>query len=199
MSMPLGPTATLYPLTNYNFGTKEAQMEKDHSVSGRMLRMKEQYEKEGLRRSVDGIFVVHHHNHPHVLLLQIGNSFFKMPGGKIRPGEGEVEGLKRKLIGKLAPPNGFPPDWEVGELLCTFWRPNFETHLYPYVPPHITKPKECKRVYFIHLPEKCVFAVPRNLKLLAVPLFEMYDNATRYGPIISSLPDLLGRYNFVYL
>ena len=35
--------------------------------------------------------------------------------------------------------------------------------------------------------------VPKNLKLLAVPLFELYDNMNRYGPIISAIPHLLGR------
>eukprot|EP01112_Ceratiomyxa_fruticulosa_P010304 TRINITY_DN2718_c0_g1_i1.p2 TRINITY_DN2718_c0_g1~~TRINITY_DN2718_c0_g1_i1.p2 ORF type:complete len:210 (-),score=39.29 TRINITY_DN2718_c0_g1_i1:61-690(-) len=198
------PTITLYNLeTNYTFGTKEILMEKDTSVSARMLRMKDMYETQGMRRTVDGILLVHQHNHPHVLLLQIGNTFFKLPGGRLRPGEGEIEGLQRKLTGKLAPHTSvhhpFPPQWEVGDLLCQWWRPNFETLLYPYVPAHITRPKECKKLFLIPLPERCFFAVPRNLKLLAVPLFELYDNPQRYGPIISALPQLLGRFNFNYL
>lgn len=44
-----------------------------------------------------------------------------------------------------------------------------------------------------------VFAVPRNLKLLAVPLFELYDNPQRYGPIISNLPQFLSRFHWMYL
>jgi len=27
--------------------------------------------------------------------------------------------------------------------------------------------------------------VPKNMKLLAVPLFELYDNTARYGPQLS--------------
>ena len=38
------------------------------------------------------------------------------------------------------------------------------------------------------------FAVPRNYKLVAAPLFELYDNSPGYGPIIASLPQLLSRY-----
>lgn len=34
--------------------------------------------------------------------------------------------------------------------------------------------------------------------MLAVPLFELYDNAHRYGPVIASLPQLLARVKFVY-
>ena len=34
-----------------------------------------------------------------------------------------------------------------------------------------------------------------NMRLVAVPLFEIYDNVTRYGPVISSIPALLSRFN----
>lgn len=44
-----------------------------------------------------------------------------------------------------------------------------------------------------------LFAVPKNYKLVAAPLFELYDNAPGYGPIISSLPQLLSRYVVIYL
>lgn len=36
--------------------------------------------------------------------------------------------------------------------------------------------QECKKLYVVHLSEREYFAVPKNLKLLAVPLFELYDN-----------------------
>merc|ERR1712107_102049 len=49
------------------------------------------------------------------------------------------------------------------------------------------------------LQEKAYFAVPRNYKLVAAPLFELYDNAQGYGPIISSLPQALARFNFIYM
>ena len=41
-----------------------------------------------------------------------------------------------------------------------------------------------------------LFAVPKNYKLVAAPLFELYDNSQGYGPIISSLPQSLCRYVF---
>ena len=37
------------------------------------------------------------------------------------------------------------------------------------------------------------FAVPRNYKLVAAPLFELYDNSPGYGPVIASLPQALSR------
>ena len=39
-----------------------------------------------------------------------------------------------------------------------------------------------------------LFAVPRNYKLVAAPLFELFDNSAGYGPIISSLPQALSRW-----
>lgn len=36
--------------------------------------------------------------------------------------------------------------------------------------------------------------VPKNFKLLAVPLFELYDNLLRYGPVLASIPTMVSRY-----
>ncbi|KAB1210712.1 Cleavage and polyadenylation specificity factor subunit 5 [Morella rubra] len=215
-----------YPLSSYTFGTKEPKMEKDTSVADRLARMKVNYMKEGMRTSVEGILLVQEHNHPHILLLQIGNTFCKLPGGRLKPGENEIEGLKRKLTSKLgATVPALVPDWQlpnsivlgdqfclkmwvlgsvaeytlavlIGECVAIWWRPNFETIMYPYCPPHITKPKECKKLYLVHLSEREYFAVPKNLKLLAVPLFELYDNVQRYGPVISTIPQQLSRFQF---
>ena len=43
------------------------------------------------------------------------------------------------------------------------------------------------------------WSVPKNMKLLAVPLFELYDNTARYGPQLSAIPHLLSRYNFEFI
>ncbi|OMO97865.1 hypothetical protein COLO4_14301 [Corchorus olitorius] len=175
--MVTSPVVNTYPLSSYTFGTKEPKMEKDTSVADRLARMKVNYMKEGMRTSVEAILLVQEHNHPHILLLQIGNTFCKLPGGRLKPGENEIEGLKRKLTSKLgANSPALVPDWQIGECVAIWWRPNFETIMYPYCPPHITKPKECKKLFLVHLSEKEYFAVPKNLKLLAVPLFELYDN-----------------------
>ena len=44
-----------------------------------------------------------------------------------------------------------------------------------------------------------VMTVPENCRLLAIPLFELYDNAARYGPLLASIPQLLSRFQFLYL
>ncbi|XP_046667143.1 cleavage and polyadenylation specificity factor subunit 5 isoform X2 [Homalodisca vitripennis] len=144
----------LYPLTNYTFGTKEPLFEKDPSVPARFQRMREEFDKIGMRRSVEGVLLVHEHGLPHVLLLQLGTTFFKLPGGELNPGEDEVEGLKRLLTETLGRQDGVKQDWTVEDTIGNWWRPNFEPPQYPYVPPHITKPKEHKRLFLVQLAEK---------------------------------------------
>ncbi|GAB5366990.1 hypothetical protein AAMO2058_001191300 [Amorphochlora amoebiformis] len=197
LSYRTGPTIDLYPLENYTFDSKPPEIKKDKTVTDRLLRMEANYKQRGRRETVEGVLITHDHGFPHVLLLQINSAFFKLPGGRLRPGENEVDGLKRKLTNRLASIHeDFRPKWEIGDLLSVWYRPTFEPYHYPYNPPHVTAPKERRRLFLIPLPEKCLFVVPSNLKLRAVPLFELYDNANRYGPVISSLPQLLSRFHF---
>ena len=80
----------LYPLSNYTFGTKDPQYEKDRTVEARFQRMRSEFETIGyqnlarfylftvphvllgMRHTVEGVLLVHEHNLPHVLLLQLG-------------------------------------------------------------------------------------------------------------------------------
>jgi cleavage and polyadenylation specificity factor subunit 5 len=121
----------------------------------------------------------------------------KLPGGELTVGEDPVDGLKRLLTETL----GRGDDsclWQVDDTVANWWRPNFDPPQYPYLPAHITRPKEHKRLFLVQLPDKALFAVPRNYKLVAAPLFELYDNAAGYGPIITSLPAVLSRFSFMF-
>ncbi|GAA5898948.1 cleavage and polyadenylation specificity factor subunit 5 [Sporobolomyces salmoneus] len=201
-------TLTIYPLSNYSFATKEAQIDEDPSVNARLQRLEDDYEKHGMRRTVEGLLIVHEHGHPHVLLLQVANSFFKLPGDYLKPGEGEIDGLKKRMHQRLGPEtdsgmgNGWEvkgeKDWEIADAVGQFYRPNFEGFMYPYIPAHISKPKEIKTWYLVQLPHSQVLTVPRNMKLIALPLFELYDNAVRYGPQLAAIPHLLSRINFIF-
>lgn len=71
-------TLRVYPLKSYHFETKVEQPEEDPSVVARLRRLEEHYEKHGMRRTCEGILVCHEYNHPHVLMLQIANAFFKL-------------------------------------------------------------------------------------------------------------------------
>ncbi|CAD7678042.1 unnamed protein product [Nyctereutes procyonoides] len=159
-------TINLYPLTNYTFGTEEPLYEKDSSVAARFQRMREEFDKIGMRRTVEGVLIVHEHRLPRVTATTV-NNFLQI------------------ILGHQ---DGVLQDWVIDDCIGNWWRPNFEHPQYPYIPAHITKPKEHKKLFLVQLQEKALFAVPKNYKLVAAPLFELYDNAPGYGPIISSLP-----------
>ena len=156
----------------------------------RLKRLEEHYDQHGMRRTCEGVLVCHEHNHPHVLMLQIANAFFKLyvvmhhvspftlslqldvdiglffprPGDYLHHEDEEVDGFKKRLNERLAPVGsqfsgeGVNEDWEIGDTLAQWWRPNFETFMYPFLPGHVTRPKECKKLYFIQLPKKSEFA-----------------------------------------
>lgn len=55
-----------------------------------------------MRNNIEVILLVKEHNHPHILLLlQIGNIYVKILGGRLKPREKKIKGLKRKLTSKL--------------------------------------------------------------------------------------------------
>lgn len=57
----------------------------------------------------------------------------KSPGDYLKPGEDETNGLKARLNERLAPLGGADEsdegDWEIGDCLAQWWRPNFETFM----------------------------------------------------------------------
>ncbi|KAJ8985119.1 hypothetical protein NQ317_012769 [Molorchus minor] len=59
-----------------------------------------------------------------------------------------------QTLGRL---DGVKQDWLVEDIIGNWWRPNFEPPQYPYIPPHITKPKEHKRLFLVQLQEKGIF------------------------------------------
>ncbi|OCT82271.1 hypothetical protein XELAEV_18024791mg [Xenopus laevis] len=89
-----------------------------------------------------------------------GTVKLKMPGGELNSGEDEVEVLKRLMTEDLV----------IDDCIGNWWRPNFEPPQYPYIPAHITKPKEHKKLFLVQLQEKALFAVPKNYKLVSAPL-----------------------------
>ncbi|KAB1209371.1 Cleavage and polyadenylation specificity factor subunit 5 [Morella rubra] len=187
----------IYPLSSYYFGSKEASPFKDETLADRIQRMKFNYAAHGLRTRVEAVILVELFKHPHLLLLQVRNSIFTLPGGRLKPGESDIVGLRRKLSSKLSV-NGSDDEteWEVGELLGMWWKPDFETLLYPYLPSNVKKPKECTKLFLVRLPVSRRFIVPKNLKLLAVPLCQIHENHKTYGPIISGVPQLLSKFSF---
>lgn len=73
------PFLHLYPIDNYTFGSKESLMEIETSYHNRMVHLEQSYKAEGMRRTVEAVLLTYENNHPHVLLLQLGDStIFKL-------------------------------------------------------------------------------------------------------------------------
>jgi cleavage and polyadenylation specificity factor subunit 5 len=104
-----------------------------------------------------------------------------------------MDGLKRKLNKKLSP-IGVTKEWTPLDLISEWTRPDFNARVYPYCPAHVSRPKEIIKVYVVPLPDSCAFAVPRNMRLIAVPLCDLHSNVDRFGSIIASLPLQLSRF-----
>jgi cleavage and polyadenylation specificity factor subunit 5 len=225
------------------------EQRKDQSAVAKLTRLKRRYEHEGhYVTSVEGVIVVHVHNHPHILLLKrsasaapsegatAAQSTFRLPGGKVRGSESAADCLYRKLARDLlGHQKGMEGDTEasnpadsdhpfvmshstaatpsrgtgdnsgsvaaqragmrIGEVLAVWCRPSFDRAMYPYVPAHVSEPKELRTIFLVHMPSECMLAVTEaNTELVAVPLFELYENAARYGALIASVPQLLSRF-----
>ena len=66
----------------------------------------------------------------------------------------------RKLTTQLSPDAAsLAFSWDIADCIGMYWRPNFDVSLYPYLPAHITRPKELKKIFLVPLPEKCYLAV----------------------------------------
>ncbi|KAJ3270951.1 hypothetical protein HDV01_007281 [Terramyces sp. JEL0728] len=123
-------TTILNPLSGYSFGAKDPQMEQDQSIPQKLDRLKADYMEKGCRVTVQGVICLHEHSHPTILVLRIANSFYKLPGGSLKPGEDEIKGLQQHLVDQLGPIGDTNLDeFEVGELLGVYYRLNFENIL----------------------------------------------------------------------
>lgn len=70
-----------------------------------------------------------------------GTTFFKLPSGEVGPGESETEGVQRIVNETLGKEDTPISTWVVEDIVANWWRPNFESPQYPYIPAHCTHPK----------------------------------------------------------
>ncbi|KAK1285060.1 hypothetical protein QJS10_CPB20g00442 [Acorus calamus] len=189
----MGEVVEIYPLSCYYFGSKEPKPDKDETLFERVQRFKANYAEKGMRTCVEGVLLVELFGQPHVLLLQVRNSFLKLPGGRLRPGEADIDGLiscqasshllkmALVMIGR----------WE--NVLECGGGPILKHYLFhichpiykcPRIKMCIRKPhgslfhiiQECIKLFLVKLPRSRRFIIPKNLKLLAVPLCQIHNN-----------------------
>lgn len=67
---------------------------KDSSVAARFECMRKGFDKIRMQKTPERAPLGHEPRLPHVLLLQLGTTFFRSPGRELNPEEDEVGGLK---------------------------------------------------------------------------------------------------------
>jgi cleavage and polyadenylation specificity factor subunit 5 len=160
----------------------------------------ERWVREGMRRTVKAILIVHSNGVPHFLIFQqktpSGVVSF-LHGGKLQESESERDGLARILRSFIMKSkSGDSCEWKVGELISKLWRPDFDDRLYPYIPAHVTRPKEEISFFQVILPPRCVFALREGVSITAVPVHDILKNPTALPATISCLPSLVSRFTF---
>ena len=95
--MNIIPPLTLYPITNFAFGSKEAGpalLDADDKLN----LLEKDYQSKGIKTTVEACILVHDHDHPHLLLFRgEGKATCFLPGGDLVPGEEEEEGLLKRF------------------------------------------------------------------------------------------------------
>lgn len=155
--------------------------------------MREEFDKIGLRRTMEGVLIVHERWLPHVLLLQLETTFFTLPDGEFNP-EDEIEGLKCLVTEIFGHHGRILQDWVTDDYIGNWLKPTSEPPQYPYIPAHITKPKEHRKLFSVQLQQKALFAIPKNYKLVAAPFLELFHHTPGHRSNISSLLQLLSRF-----
>jgi len=201
---PERKTWVVFPQGQYETQKNMRQL-KERKTEPLYCRMKKKYDSEGMRRSVRGVFLMHLHGHPHVLCKQRpgpnGSNEIELFGGTAQPGETDKDALNRKLKKYIYnPTSGAKCEWVIEDLLSVWWRPNYDEVVLPYLPPHVTRPKECIKVYQVTIPERCVFMVDPDEEMVAVPLFDLcrYGTEATYKVILRSVAASISRFALAF-
>lgn len=151
---------------------------------------------EGMRRTVRAVFITHTDGVPHIVIFRQGSHSF-LCGGKLTEGESEREGLSRHLQSVILKDKlSDSCEWKVGEVIAKFYRPEFDERIYPYIPPHVTRPKEEITLLQVVLPPRCVFGLREGTSMSAVSVSTILKNPEEYPPLVSALPQLISRFVF---
>lgn len=88
-------------------------------------------------------------------------------------------------------------EWVTGEVIGQLWRPEFDDVILPYLPPHVSRPKENIKLLRVTLPPRCVLACSDRERLEFVSVSDIRSGGPdEYNDVLRSLPLLLSRYVF---
>ena len=190
-------TISLHRASNYSFGLAEDEEEDLEKVKiPPMEKLRQRFQKEGTVRSVRCIILVHEHNHPNIMLLRNRTTNdISIPGGRLLTGEDDETGIHRILNKKLCPINA---DFEIGEHIATWYRPQFTEYVYPYLPAHITTAKEIEKWYVVFLPETAKLRAQAKNEPTILPFYQINGNPDWQGKPLGEVPVLMSKFDFSY-
>ncbi|CDU16072.1 hypothetical protein YYC_02310 [Plasmodium yoelii 17X] len=209
------PEWLLYSQDSYEFNIDEKLKKKFIIDTEKYKKRISSYNKSGIRNTVIAILLCHRHEYPHLLLLQnLLTQEYYFLGGKYNSWEKPRDVLKKKLqkyINKIQDIHfsvnklnindhtgnikNKDEMFDIGEFLGEWWRTQYDSIYLSYLPAHITRPKECARLYQVTISDKCIFHLPPGFTLKAIPLFDLNN----CGIAISGLSSILSRFKLSFM
>lgn len=186
----------LHKASDYQFGHSTEEEEKDTPKVPPMEKLRRKFSAEGTVKAVRCIILVHEHNHPNIMLLRNRETNeIAIPGGRLIAGEDDETGIHRILQKKLFPLNS---DIEIGEHVATWFRPQFSEYMYPYLPAHITTPKEIEKWYVVSLPKGSKLRSQAKNEPVFLPFYQINGNPDWQGKPLGEVPVIMSRFDFRY-
>jgi len=177
----------------YTTGGDDMVESEEKEPTNRLEKIKTLFEQQGTVKTIRGIFLVLFHGHPHVIFLKRRGKLV-LPGGIAVPGRADEDNLIDSLRKKM---------WVEGlhvesTPLAIWYRPQFTDYIYPYLPVHITEPKEIEIWYPIILPpEGKLLKHPKYEQCTSISFYDLQNGAAEYGAQLSSIPLLFSKYQII--
>lgn len=152
----------------------------------------------GTRRYLQFLIVVAGEKEPIVMVFKDKDQSM-LPGGYLNHDESEEEGGKRllKVLFNHEDDDDNPDsEMTVGETVGRWWRTDLKPNVYPYLPRHVTRPKELVKVVLVNLPKRKNFQFPETFRTFhPCVLVDLYDVGE---PELRAIPLFLSSFIFNY-
>jgi len=185
---------------NYNYRRKNYKNPNIPMNNIYFKNLKNYNDKYGTRRYLQFLIIASSDNIPIIMLFKDKNNQFIIPGGYLNHDEDETKGGERLLKELFDDDDDDDEEQEslrIGEVVGRWWRTDLKQNVYPYLPRHVTNPKELIKTVLIKLPKRRKLSFPEFYKnFYPYNLIDLYDENE---PELKSIPLFLSRFTFNYI
>ena len=183
----------VYPSKNYSSVTSEF-LSTPRPYSTTAISRRDEWLQKGMRKTLHLLLLAHDNGVPCVLVQRAASGYSCLEG-VLEPGQSEEEAIKTILVRHLMKHSVSDRlEFSISDCVLQLWRPDFDDHLYPYLPGHVSRPKEQLRLVLVGLPPRAVLQLPPGVALDAVPLGELKRRGQAgFGSLLAAVPDVLSR------